>query len=179
MGVLIYFPVHPFCITPVRVARQFDDVTGPALVLCKPLYWRGFALFPFISTRYGLFTFTHLQSVPAMQDPRFCSACRAGPFANLQNHLNKCKESKRREVEFMESIRGVKRNGPALESEIRKQWQPPDLIPQVWASGERNWCYFLTNYTQIYLPAPRNQTMCDDTFEQRLDFDEVGLFKPS
>ena len=70
-----------------------------------------------------------------MQDPRFCSACGAGPFANVQNHLNKCKESKRRETEFANLIQGAKRHGPTLESEVRKRRWPPDLTPRVWTSS--------------------------------------------
>jgi hypothetical protein len=72
-----------------------------------------------------------------MEDSRFCSACGKGPFRNVQNHINKCKESKRRETEFMSSVRGVKRHGTELENEIRKRQQPPDLIPQVWTSNEQ------------------------------------------
>jgi len=52
-----------------------------------------------------------------MQDPRFCSVCGAGPFMYVQNHLTRCKESEKQDVEFL--ALGIKRPGPALESELR------------------------------------------------------------
>ena len=72
-----------------------------------------------------------------MQDPNVCSACREGPFTNLQNHVNSCKESKRREIEFASSIRSVKRHGPTVENEIQKRRQPQDLMPKVGAFSVR------------------------------------------
>jgi hypothetical protein len=109
---------------------------------CTNPFIRGIRSVSFYIYRIHL---VHPHSPPActaMEDPRFCSACRAGPFANVKNHLNKCKETKRRETEFMSSVHGVKRHGPELESEIRKRWQPPDLIPQVRASGESSLSVF-------------------------------------
>ena len=55
----------------------------------------------------------------------------------MQNHTNKCKESKKQEIEFASFIRGVKRDGPTLEREIWKRRQPPGLAPQVRASSRK------------------------------------------
>ena len=95
---------------------RFVDITSPQLykLLCE----RGLTRFPFISIQYILFISTHLKSSRSMQDPRFCSTCGTGPFLNVKNHSNKCKESKRRDVEFMRSIHGVKQDGLTLENEI-------------------------------------------------------------
>jgi hypothetical protein len=118
--------LHLFSILAPRqhCARlQITRLDFPDLVM-SPACERG-CRFPFISTQYTLFTniastsINFQNSVPnTMQDPRFCSACGAGPFTNVKNHLNKCKESKRRELEFASSICGVKRHGPALDNEI-------------------------------------------------------------
>ena len=76
----------------------------------------------------------HLEPRRAMQDPRFCSACGLGLFANVKNHLKKCKEIKKCEVYFMDSIWNMKRHGPMFENKIRKWWQPPNLTLQVGTS---------------------------------------------
>jgi len=102
-----------------------------------PFYERGFVWFPFISVQHTLFTPTHPEPAHPMQDPRFCSACGAGPFTHMQNHTNKCKESKKREIEFMSTIRGIKRDGPTLEREIWKRRQPLGLTPQVRACNRK------------------------------------------
>lgn len=87
--------------------------------------------------QHASFTPTHPEPAHPMQDPRFCSACGAGPFTHMQNHTNKCKESKKREIEFMSTIRGIKRDGPTLEREIWKRRQPLGLTPQVRACNRK------------------------------------------
>lgn len=70
-----------------------------------------------------------------MQDPRFCSACGAGPFVHIQNHLNKCKASQKQEITFLDASRGVKWHDLAPDMEVlRQRRQPPDLTPQVRAN---------------------------------------------
>lgn len=88
-----------------------------------------------ISSYINLVHVIHFHSLKftcAMQDPRFCSVCGSGPFAKIQNHLNKCKEAKEHETDFMNSVHGIKWHGPVLENEIRKRWLLLNLDPQVW-----------------------------------------------
>ena len=139
-GLLIYLSTHSFCIfTQFQsfVHPDFDDVTGPAFVSNPFTRGDSFGFLLYLQL-IPCFPSTHLEPIHIMQDPRFCSACGAGPFMNVQNHLNKCRESKRRETEFMNSIHGIKRHGPTLESEIRKRRQPPDLVPEVRTPGKQH-----------------------------------------
>jgi hypothetical protein len=71
-----------------------------------------------------------------MEDPRFCSACGAGPFTHLQNHVNKCRESRKHEIAFMDSTRNVKQRRFTFSDEVVQQRrQPPDPTQQVRALG--------------------------------------------
>ena len=83
----------------------------------------------------------HSSLVRAMEDPRFCSACGLGPFVNIQNHLNKCKESRKRENAFLETSRGKRRDFAPNKEVLRQRRQPPDLTPQVRTNGFTVCCF--------------------------------------